>query len=134
MINLNMRLSGFTILLQFFACLQVPHSLHRQTQDLQLFISFLHFSVQQSPVDMSHGHESSAAFMMVMFGQTFPRVMRVHLVHKDVEMHLQGDLPLEPALTIAMKSAGVRLLVQQNQSKGKLRSVKLWKILVCRFG
>lgn len=81
-----------------------------------------------------HGRESSAAFMMVMFGQTFPRVMRVHLVHKDVEMHLRGDLPLEPALTIAMKSAGVRLLVQQNQSKGKLHSVKLWKILVCRFG
>ena len=45
------------------------------------------------------------------------------------EMHLQGDFPLEPALTVVMKSAGVRLEVQQNQSKRKLLSVKLWKIL-----
>lgn len=79
------------IFLQSFACLQDPHSLRRQTPDLWGFPP-VSFASQSSRV--SHGYESSAALMMVMFGQTFLRVVRVHLVPEGCWDAFAGCLPI----------------------------------------
>lgn len=120
MIKPNMPLSGFKTLLQFFAYLQA--FTQANTRLLVLLTSFLRFSVQQSHIDISHGQH----LWLLCLDRPSWESWGSMWCTKAVEMHLQGDFPWDPALTIVLGFVGVTLQEQENKSKGKILPMKLW--------
>lgn len=120
-----MSLSGFKTLLQFFPHLQAPDSFHtgkhKTSSASHQFPLFL--SSAESHINTSHGQHS---WLLCLDRPSWESKESMWCT-KDVEMCLQSDFPWDPALTIVLGFAGLRLQEQENKSKGKMLPEQLWK-------
>lgn len=126
MINPNILLPGFKTLLQFFACLQALDSLHigkHKTSSVSHQIPFF-LSSAESITNTCQGQHS---WLLYLDRPSWESWETMWWCSKDIEMYMQGDFPWDPALTIVLAFASVRLQEQYNKNKEKVLPEKLGK-------